>query len=285
MDCCPTYLLFFNNQYWRPFVYPSTVPPFLSTGQTRGHMPQVAWLRPRHQGDACNWGRTHKHRLDNTQAASLVWGVGPQPWFRDATSFDGQPRRGRAMLFAKPITHKNYIIHFNSMANSPMCLGLTNTMEPGSYPSWHPTVPLGHSLGLAVPCSSSWCAMVGPGCERKITRTPLLCHWCLMSNLHPVRVMQYKQVIHPPIGPFSRVFTLPELQSTYWTPLSDWDSTVLDVDLRVWMVQGDLYNISVPVQEDHRRTCDPCQTRIAEGHLSLRLPELVPPLRKSERLL
>ena len=23
------------------------------------------------------------------------------------------------------------------MANSPMGLGLTNTMEPGSYPSWH----------------------------------------------------------------------------------------------------------------------------------------------------
>ena len=33
----------------------------LSTGQTRGNVPRVAGLRPRHQGDACNWGRTHKH--------------------------------------------------------------------------------------------------------------------------------------------------------------------------------------------------------------------------------
>jgi len=50
-------------------------------------------------------------------------------------------------------------------------------------------------------------------------------------------------------------------------------------------VKGDLYNISVPVRVDHRRTCDPYQTRIAVGCLSLGLPELVPPPQKSERLL
>jgi len=50
-------------------------------------------------------------------------------------------------------------------------------------------------------------AMVGPGCERKITRTPLLRHWCLVSNLHRVRTMQYKHIIYLPMGPFSRAFT------------------------------------------------------------------------------
>ena len=101
------------------------------------------------------------------------------------------------------------------MANSPMGLGLTNAMEPRSYPSWHTNrTPWAHR-GLAVPCSSSWHAMVGPGCEWKITRTPLLRHQCLVSNLQPVRAMQYKQVIHPPMGPFSRAFALPGLQSTY----------------------------------------------------------------------
>ena len=79
----------------------------------------------------------HKHRLDSTQAASPVWGIGPQPYIWDATSFDGQPCCGWVVLFAEPIIHENYIIHFNSMANSPMGLGLTNTMEPRSYPSWH----------------------------------------------------------------------------------------------------------------------------------------------------
>jgi len=143
-------------------------------------------------------------------------GVGPQPWLQGAASFDGQPRQGQALLFAEPITHKSYIIHFNSMANSPMGLGLTNAMEPGSYPSWHTNcTPSGTVRGLAVPCSSSWRAVVGPGCERKITRTPLLHHRCLVSNLQPVRDMQYKQAIHPPMGPFSRAFTLPGLQSTY----------------------------------------------------------------------
>ena len=116
------------------------------------------------------------------------------------------------------------IIEFNSMANSPVGLGLT---RPGTQ-----TVPSGHSLGLAVPCSPSWDAMVGPGCDRKITRTPPLRHQCLVSNLHPVRAMLYKQVIHPPMGPFSRASTLPGLQSTYWTTSSDWDNMVLNVDLR-----------------------------------------------------
>ena len=120
-------------------------------------------------------------------------------------------------------------------------------MGPGSTWPWNPgltrpstqTVPLrGNSLGQAVP---SWHAMVGPGCDPKITRTPPLRHRCLVSNLHLVRAMLYKQVIHPPMGPFSRASTLPGLQSTQstcWTTSSDWDNTVLNVDLRrVWTVR------------------------------------------------
>ena len=123
MDCWPYIFTLFSNQYWRLFVYPSTVPSLLSTGQTRGNVPRVAWLRPRHQGDTCNWGRTHKHRLHSTHAASPVRGVGPQPWLQDAP-------------VAEPIWHQNCIIHF---INSQLTYGpgLKNTMELGSYPHWH----------------------------------------------------------------------------------------------------------------------------------------------------
>ena len=146
----------------------------------------------------------------------------------------GNPTIRRALLFAGPIAHKNHIIQLNGRLTCGP--GLDMAMEPGSYPSWHAncTHP-GSSLGPAVPCNPSWHAMVGPGCDRKITRTPPLRHRCLVSNLHPVRAMLYKQVIHPPMGPFSRASTLPGLQSTQstcWTTSSDWDNTVLNVDLR-----------------------------------------------------
>ena len=100
----------------------------------------------------------------------------------------GNPTIRRALLFARPIAHKNHIIQLNGRLTCGP--GLNMAMEPGSYPSWHAncTHP-GSSLGLAVPCSPSWHAMVGPGCDRKITRTPPLRHWCLVSNLHPVRAM------------------------------------------------------------------------------------------------
>ena len=135
-------------------------------------------------------------------------GVGPQPWPQDAASFDGQPRQGRALLFAEPIRHQNCITHF---INSQLTYrpGLEN-ITPGSWGltcAGTQTVPHGHG---SVPCGAQqlyMAAMVGPGCERKITRTPLLRHWCLVSNLHRVRTMQYKQTIHPPMGPFSRAST------------------------------------------------------------------------------
>jgi len=123
-------------------------------------------MRPRHQGDACNWGRTHKHR---TQAASPVRGVGPQPWPQDAASSDGQPRQGRALLCAEPIRHQNCIIHFiNSRLTygpgleniTPWSWGLTRASTR--------TVPHGHG---SAPCSAQqpyMAAMVGPGCQRKI---------------------------------------------------------------------------------------------------------------------
>ena len=162
-------------------------------------------MRPRHQGDACNWGRTHKHR---TQAASPVRGVGPQPWPQDAASSDGQPRQGRALLFAEPIRHQNCIIHF---INSRLTYGpgLEN-ITPWSWGltcASTRTVPHGHG---SAPCGAQqpyMAAMVGPGCQRKITWTPLLRHQCLVSNLHRVRTMQYNQTLHPPMGPFSRAST------------------------------------------------------------------------------
>jgi len=109
MDCCPTYLLFFSDQYWRPFVYPSTALPFIHW-QTRGNIMSghgwpVATVHARRRGKRVT-RPTNNHdieethvtgvertstKLHSTQAASSVRGVGPQPWLRDATSSDGQP--------------------------------------------------------------------------------------------------------------------------------------------------------------------------------------------------
>ena len=186
-------------------------------------------------GDACSWGRPHKHidrtalRLPQSSARRRPSAMAPIcRQFRRATP-------SWVLLCAELITHQNYITHFNSTVNSPMGPGLINAMEPGSHPSWHTNRTPG---GLAAPCSPSWRAMVGPGCERKITRTPLLRHRCLVSNLHRVRAVQYTRIRHSPMGPFSPAsLTLLSLlrvqQSTYCRPSSDWDSTALDVDLRV----------------------------------------------------
>ena len=66
-------------------------------------------------------------------------GVGPQPWPQDAASSDGQPRQGRALLFAEPIKHQNHI--YNTFYQQPTHLwawaSKHYTMELGSYPRQH----------------------------------------------------------------------------------------------------------------------------------------------------
>ena len=101
-----------------------------------------------------------------------------------------------------------YIIHFiNSQLTYGPGLQNTTPWSWGLTRASTQTVPHGHGL---VPCGAQqpyMAAMVGPGCQRKLTRTPLLRHRCLVSNLHRVRTMQYNQTLHPPMGPFSRAST------------------------------------------------------------------------------
>ena len=112
--------------------------------------------------------------------------------------------------------------------------GLRNTMELGSYLRWH-TNRTSWSRLSAWQCPAALHG--GNGLDQVVTRTNTGRHRFVNGVSCPTYTVSelcntnksYTHLWAPSRGhpPW------PGLQSTYWTPLSDRDSAVLDVDLRV----------------------------------------------------
>jgi len=251
MDCWPYIFTLFSNQYWRPFVYPSIVLPFLPTGQTRGKVPRVAWLRRYTLATGANvqpWTTTSRRHMwlgsyaqaQTTQHSGCQPGARHRPsamasrcrQFRRAT-----PPKASAALRRTYQTSEFYNT-FNSTANSPMGLDLKTPWSWGLTRAGTQTVPHGHGSAPGSAQQLYMAAMVWirlwPGLTPDATASstvsrvqPTPCQSYAIQTNKSYTDLWTPSRGHPP---------WPRLQSTYWTPLSDWDSTVLDVYLRVWTV-------------------------------------------------